>query len=56
VDGPYLPIVTAVSPSYLGCSSSGIPADDKDEVSNGEKVEDPPWSFRMPLKRTFFEL
>jgi hypothetical protein len=56
VDGPHLPIVTVISPSYLGCCSSGIPTDDKDGVSNGEEVENPSLEFRMLLKRTFFRL
>lgn len=56
MDGPHLPVVTVVSPSYLGYSSAGIPSDNKDGVSNGEEVEDPSLEFRIPLKRTLFGL
>jgi hypothetical protein len=49
-DSPHLPVVTVVSPSYLGCSSSGIPADDKDGVSNGEEVEDPHLEFQDAIE------
>jgi len=50
VDGPHLPVVTVVSPSYVGCSSSGIPADDKDGMSNGEEVEDPTLEFQDAIE------
>jgi hypothetical protein len=49
-DGPHLPIVTAVSPFYLGSSSSGIPADYKDGVSNGKEVEDPSLEFQDAIE------
>jgi hypothetical protein len=49
VDGSHLPVVTVISPSYLGCSSSGIPADDKDGLSNGEEVEIPSLEFHLRI-------
>jgi len=45
VDDPHLSVVTIVSPSHLGCSSSEILADDKNGMSNGEEVEDPSLEF-----------
>jgi hypothetical protein len=45
-----LPIVTVVSPSYLGCSSSSIPADDKDGVLNGKEAEDPSLEFQDAIE------
>jgi hypothetical protein len=56
VDGPHLPVVTVVSPSYLGCSSIGILADDKDGVSNGEEVEDPSLEFQDAIKEDFLRI
>jgi hypothetical protein len=56
VDGPHLPVVMVVSPSYLDCSSSGIPADDKDGVSNGEEVEDPLLEFQDAIKEDLLRI
>jgi len=43
VDNPHLFAVKVASPSFLGCSSSDIPADDNGGVSHGE--EDPSLEF-----------
>jgi hypothetical protein len=56
VDGPHLPVVTVVSPSYLGCSSSGIPVDDKDRISNGEGVEDPSLEFQDAIEEDLLRI
>jgi hypothetical protein len=56
IDGPHLPVVTVVSPSYLGCSSSGIPADDKDGVSNGEEVEDPSLEIQDAIEEDLLQI
>jgi hypothetical protein len=56
VDGPHLLVVTVVSPSYWGCSSSGIPADDKDGVSNGEEVEVPSLEFQDAIEEDLLRI
>jgi hypothetical protein len=56
VDGPHLPVVTVVSPSWLGCSSSCIPADDKNGVSDGEEVEDTPLEFQDAIEEDLLQI
>jgi hypothetical protein len=56
VDGPHLPVVTVVSPTYLSCSSSSIPTDDNDGVSNGEKVEVPSLDFQDAIKEDLLRI
>jgi hypothetical protein len=56
VDCPHLPIVTVISSSYLGCSSSRIPDDDKDGVSNGEEVEDPSLEFQYAIEEDLLRI
>jgi hypothetical protein len=48
--------VTAVSPSYLGCSSSSFPTDDKDGVSNGEEVKDPSLEFQDAIEEDLLRI
>jgi hypothetical protein len=48
--------VTFVSHSYLRCSSSDIPADDKDGVSNGEEVKDPSLEFPDAIEEDFLQI
>jgi methionine-rich copper-binding protein CopC len=56
VDDLHLSVVTVVSHSYLGCSSSDIPANDKDGVSNGEEVEDPSLKFSDAIEEDFLRI
>jgi hypothetical protein len=56
VDGPHLPVVTVISPSYVGCSSSGIPVDDKNGMSNGEEVEDPSLEFQDAIEEDLLRI
>jgi hypothetical protein len=56
MDGPHLPVVKFVSPSYLGCRSSGIPVDDKDGVSSGEEVVDPSLEFQDAIEEDLLRI
>jgi hypothetical protein len=56
VDDPHLSVVTLVSPSYLRCSSSEIPANDKDGVSNGEEVKDRSLEFPDAIEEDFLRI
>jgi hypothetical protein len=54
VDNPHLSAVKVASPSYLGCSSSDIPADDNGGVSHGE--EDPSLEFPNAIEEDLLRI
>jgi hypothetical protein len=53
---PQLSTANVASPSYLGCSSSYIPPDDKDGVSNGEEVGDSSLEFTDAIEEDLLRI
>jgi hypothetical protein len=56
IEDPLVSAVKIVSPSYLGCNSSDIPANDKDGVSNGEEVADPCLEFTDAIEEDLLRI
>lgn len=55
-EDPHSSTVKVVSPSYLRCSSSDIPTDVNDRVSNGEEVEEPSLEFTNSIEEDLLQI